>query len=73
MVELSVKKFFELVQQSKLVDEIDLAKAMTAYKRKHGKLPDTPQELAEELIQLELLTQWHCDKLLIGKYKGFFL
>ncbi len=73
MVELSVKKFFELVQQSKLVDEIDLAKAMTAYKRKLGKLPDTSQQLAEELIQLELLTQWHCDKLLLGKYKGFFL
>ena len=72
-MELSVKKFFELVQQSKLVDEVELAKAMTAYKRRHGKLPAVANELAEELVRLELLTQWHCDKLLVGKYKGFFL
>ena len=74
MTQISVKKFFELVQQSKLVDEAELVTAMKDYKQAHqGKVPETATELAAELIRLELLTQWHCDKLLIGKYKGFFL
>jgi len=74
MAQISVKKFFELVQQSKLVDEARLVTAMKDYKQAHqGKVPETASELAEELIRLELLTQWHCDKLLVGKYKGFFL
>ena len=74
MVQLSVKQFFELVQQSKLVEEAKLAKAMTDYKQEHqGKLPQTANELADWFIHLDLLTQWHCDKLLQGKYKGFFL
>jgi len=74
MASISVKKFFELVQQSKLVDEAQLVIAMKDYKKSHhGKVPETASELAEELIRLELLSQWHCDKLLVGKYKGFFL
>ena len=74
MAQISVKKFFELVQQSKLVDEAQLVTAMKDYKQSHqGKVPETASELAAELIRLELLTQWHCDKLLVGKYKGFFL
>ena len=74
MASISVKKFFELVQQSKLVDEAQLVTAMKDYKKSHqGKVPETASELAAELIRLELLSQWHCDKLLIGKYKGFFL
>jgi len=74
MAEISAKKFFELVQQSKLVDETQLVTAMKDYKQAHdGKVPETAADLAAELVRLELLTQWHCDKLLIGKYKGFFL
>jgi len=74
MAEVSAKKFFELVQQSKLVDEPRLVTAMKDYKQAHnGKVPETAGDLAAELVRLELLTQWHCDKLLVGKYKGFFL
>jgi serine/threonine-protein kinase len=39
----------------------------------HGSLPDNPKKLASFFVKDNLLTDWHVEKLLGGKYKGFFL
>ena len=70
----SVKSFLELVQRSQLVDKDQLREAMLRCKAEHGgSLPPEPAAVADFLIDAGLLTGWHCDKLLKGKYKGFFL
>jgi len=38
-----------------------------------GGLPEDPVELAMAFQKSDLLTRWQCEKLLSGKYKGFFL
>ncbi len=38
-----------------------------------GGLPDDPKQLASHYAKASLLTDWHIEKLLVGKYKGFFL
>lgn len=70
----SVKSFLELVQRSRLIDKDQLRDAMLECKKKHGgSLPEEPQAVASHLVANGLLTEWHIDKLLKGKYKGFFL
>ena len=74
MADSNVKSFLELVQKSKLVDPTQLREALMKCKAAHGEeLPKDPKEVAEHLVQAGLLTDWHCGKLLAGKYKGFFL
>jgi len=71
---VSVKNFVELIQRSGLVEEADLKQALIDSKEKHGgQLPEDAETLATELIEKDLLTRWHTDKLLDRKYKGFFL
>ncbi|MEZ6134312.1 MAG: serine/threonine-protein kinase [Pirellulaceae bacterium] len=38
-----------------------------------GELPEDPVEFAKALERHKVVTRWHCEKLLQGKYKGFFL
>ncbi|MCO6457698.1 MAG: serine/threonine protein kinase [Pirellulaceae bacterium] len=74
MAKPSVNKFIEYLQRSGLVEETRLARALDRSQQAHdGELPDDAELLAQELIDAELLTRWHCDKLLDGKYKGFHL
>ena len=75
MAILSVEKFLELIRRSRLVENTDqLVKALAVAKKKFGgKLPEDPKEFAAELVSQDLITKWQADKLLDGKYKGFFL
>jgi len=71
---LSSKRFLEIVGCSGLVDEGALAKMVQRVKDQlEGRLPSNPEKLAQLFVRKNLLTQWHVDKLLVGKYKGFFL
>lgn len=74
MLKLTVDEFIDLVRRSKLAEEDQLSAALAKHRQEHGgELPTEAKDLAQYLIGAGLLTQWHCDKLLEGKYKGFFL
>jgi serine/threonine-protein kinase len=74
MAKLTVDQFLELVRRSRLVEESQLQQALAACRVDHGgQLPEQPEQLAEHLLNAGLVTRWHCDKLLDGKHKGFFL
>ncbi|QEG02021.1 Serine/threonine-protein kinase PknB [Stieleria maiorica] len=74
MSEPSPKKFLELVEKSRLVDPVK-AKRLLEKVRQHydGGLPSDAKTLARLFVKNGLLTEWHNEKLLNGKYKGFFL
>ena len=73
MSEPSAKSFLKLLERSGIIAEdrlkSSLAKLSTKANGKAIKLND----LAGHLLKSGLITQWHIDKLLAGKYKGFFL
>lgn len=69
----SPERFVEIVAKSQLSEESLLEKAVEEVRSKHGGDLPEPSKLAEELIEHKVITKWHSDKLLNGKYKGFFL
>lgn len=74
MAKVTVDKFIDLIQRSKLVDEDRLNSALASLKAELS--PEqfaNPDALAEQLTKAGLLTKWQCDKLLDGRHKGFFL
>ena len=74
MAKISVNKFLELVERSNLVEADRLTVSLDQCRQAHGgSLPDDVTQVVEHLVDGELLTRWHCDKLLDRKYKGFFL
>lgn len=66
-------EFVELVRRSGLVEEDQLAKCLAEAEKNAGKKPSTNDEIAQVLIQADLLTDWQAEKLLAGKHKGFML
>ncbi|MFN0017278.1 MAG: serine/threonine protein kinase [Pirellulaceae bacterium] len=74
MAKLSAENFIDYVERSGLVEEDLLAKSLEALKAKHGgKLPEDSELVANHLINANLITQWHADKIQDRKYKGFRL
>jgi len=71
---LSSERFLENVANSGLVDATALVN-LEERVREHlsGRLPKDPEKIAKLLVKKRLLTEWHVEKLLSGKYKGFFL
>ncbi len=71
---MTARQFLELLRRSKLLTDAELKKGLTACKQSSGgKIPNDPQQIADFLVTENLITTWHRDKLLNGKYKGFFL
>lgn len=70
----TLSRFLEILRLSGLIDEDDLTQFLT---KEYGTadLPETttPQDLAERLLKAGVITSWHAEKLLDGKYKGFRL
>ncbi|MCA9133377.1 MAG: serine/threonine protein kinase [Planctomycetales bacterium] len=74
MATVNAQKLIELVEKSQLVEPQKLDKALQAIRSEHGgTLPTEPVALAKALQKHKVVTRWHCEKLLQGKYKGFFL
>ncbi len=74
MAKVSVDKLVELVQKSQLAEPEVLEKALDEIRAAGGgELPNSPVDLAKALQKKKLITRWHSEKLLQGKYKGFFL
>ncbi len=64
----------ELVGKSGLVPKEKLAQFEARVRAKcDGELPASTRRLATAMLRSDLITQWHLDKLLAGKYRGFFL
>lgn len=73
MSQLTSERFLDMVAKSGLVDanaQDDFVKKVRA--KFDDELPD-PKKLAAYYRKQDLLTDWHIEKLLGGKYKGFFL
>lgn len=74
MTKVNSEKLVELIEKSQLATSEVLEKALTAIRAEHGgQLPEDPVALAKALQHHNVVTHWHCEKLLQGKYKGFFL
>lgn len=74
MAKLSAENFIDYVERSGLVEEDQLAKSLDMLKANHGgKLPEDSELVANHLINANLITQWHADKIQDRKYKGFRL
>lgn len=71
MAKISAAKFLELVEKSNLVETHALQSAIQDYNRTHAE--KTAESLAEFLNQAGLTTSWQTDKLIDGRFKGFFL
>lgn len=71
---LSSKRFLEIVGNSGLVEDGALTKMKQRIEEQLGdRLPSKPEKIADLFLRKKLLTEWHIEKLLSGKYKGFFL
>jgi serine/threonine-protein kinase len=74
MAKLKVDAFLDLVLRSELVERDPLNRLLARLKAEASpeKLADT-DFIAGKLVETGLLTRWQCDRLLEGRYKGFFL
>lgn len=72
--EVTSERFLDIVEKSRLVEPRALAEFKDKLKAKYGDdLPVDANKIADAMRKAGLVTQWHTDKLLTGKYKGFFL
>jgi eukaryotic-like serine/threonine-protein kinase len=74
MAKISVEKFVETVERSKLVEPDQLSRALTDIRSRA--IPTQLEDadfFAAELIAAGLLTRWQSDNLLKGKHRGFTL
>ena len=74
MPKVDAQKFIELVRRSGL-DETNQLGPLLDQLQKNGETAtlSDPQQLADRLIEANILTKWQCGKLLDGRHKGFFL
>ncbi len=73
MSEPSAKSFLKMVERSGIVSENRLKKVLDALSEKADGRVIKTTELASHLIDSGLITSWHTEKMMAGKYKGFFL
>ncbi|QGJ69618.1 Serine/threonine-protein kinase PrkC [Planctomycetales bacterium 10988] len=69
----AVKNYPELVRKSKLVPEAELQAALAELEREIGEAPTNARQIANRLIEKDLITDWQNEKLMQGKHQGFFL
>ena len=70
---MEFEKFLQILIRSKLVEEPRLAQLVAQEFADSDPQKKTPKRLVSRLVKLTWITQWHAEKLLAGKYKGFFL
>ncbi|MEM9825029.1 MAG: serine/threonine-protein kinase [Planctomycetota bacterium] len=71
---LTSDRFIEIVRKSRLVESEPLEQFVDKIRADGGgELPESPKKLAKIFRHQGLLTAWHIEKLLSGKYKGFFI
>jgi len=73
MAVASGKSFIALLERSGIVAPQDLDSALQTLDNSTGDTALELESLQRHLVESGLITQWHCEKLAAGKYKGFFL
>ncbi len=74
MSKLSVDRFVELVERSKLIDPVALEELIAAWKGQATATQlDDADACAAYLVTSGALTDWQSKKLLEGRHRGFFL
>lgn len=74
MARVGIKKFIQGLQQSDLVSLPRLREALNECKARNDGMPlADPEFVADFLVEKGLITKWHRNKLLEGKYRGFYL
>jgi serine/threonine protein kinase len=74
MGKLKVDSFLGLLRRSELVDRDQLNRVLLALKEEaHGEPINDTEFVASRLVESGLVTRWQADRLLEGRYKGFFL
>jgi serine/threonine-protein kinase len=74
MTQITAERIQELLEKSRLVEPQQLVEAVSTIRDKYqGSLPDDPVLVCKELEDMGLITRWQSEKVLQGKYKGFFL
>lgn len=74
MPDISSEKFLRMVAKSGLVESEKVDKLEEKIREKcGGELPKDPKKVARAFKKQGLITDWHIEKLMGGKYKGFFL
>jgi serine/threonine protein kinase len=74
MAKLKVDTFLDLVRRSELVDRDQLNRVLLALKEEaRGEPINDTEFVASRLVDAGLVTRWQADRLLEGRYKGFFL
>lgn len=69
-----VEVFLELVLRSGLVEKDRLQQSLAALKRRSDAASRSDVDfVAQSLVDEGLLTRWQCERLLEGRYRGFFL
>ncbi len=73
MTEISAKSFLDLLNQSGIVAPEELRPALSELKKIAAGKSVKLDLLTKHLIESGLITDWHVQKLVSGKYRGFFL
>ena len=71
--ELLEAEFIRILTLSQLMDPADVSRAVTEFRALHtDSAQHTANNLAKCLVAKDRLTGWQANKLLSGRYKGFF-
>ena len=74
MAKPKVDAYLDLLRRSGLVEKARLNAVLLELKEQSGGKPITDTDfVADRLVQSGLITRWQADRLLEGRYKGFFL
>jgi len=73
MSKVTLKQFLKQLRRCGLIEEKQLEATLDKCRQKNGGELPKLDAVAEFLINTGRITQWQCNKLLSGKYKGFFL
>ena len=74
MTKPNVDTFLDLVRRSGLVEKDQLDAALSELTQKIGQpAPADADQIATHLIEAGLITRWQAERLLDGRYRGFFL
>jgi len=73
MSEPSTQSFLKILERSGLLDNGCDQKLYSAIKQQVQDGTLSLDDLTKQLLEKELITDWHLQKLLSGKYKGFYL
>jgi eukaryotic-like serine/threonine-protein kinase len=74
MAKPTVDAFLDLVRRSGLIEKDRLADLLLDLEREaDGQPPADTDAIVTRLIQAKLITRWQANRLLEGRYKGFFL